>query len=183
VKISFLEEIIIAGRNLDTPRSRTEKPNINRNIRSPQVLLIDHESTNHGVVDTQQALIMAEGAGLDLVVVSEGKGPPVAKIIDYGKHQYQQKKRQKQSSKPAMKEVKLRPNVDDADYEIRIDHATKWLDKGDHVKFQVRLRGREHQHRDRAQELLGRIVKDLENVAKVQSLDTNALIVQLVPTS
>lgn len=147
------------------------------------MLLIDHENTNHGVVDTRDAVAIAKEAGLDLVVVSEGKDTPVAKILDYGKHQYQQKKRQKQSAKPSMKEVKLRPNVDDADYGIRINRATEWLGKGNHVKFQVRLRGREHQHRDRARELLDRIVEDLKQVGKVQSLDTKSLIVQLVPES
>ncbi|WP_448169558.1 translation initiation factor IF-3 [Leptolyngbya iicbica] len=156
---------------------------MNHNIKAPQVRLIDHENENRGVMDTRDAVSIAEEVGLDLVVVSEGKDTPVAKILDYGKHQYQQKKRQKQSSKPTMKEVKLRPNVDDSDYDIRIERATKWLDKGNHVKFQIRLRGREHQHRDRARELLERIVQDLNDVAKVQSLDTRALIVQLVPES
>jgi translation initiation factor IF-3 len=147
------------------------------------VLLIDHQNNNHGQIDTRDAVAIAQEAGLDLVIVSEGKGTPVAKILDYGKHQYQQKKRQKQSAKPTMKEVKLRPNVDDSDYGIRIERATKWLDKGNHVKFQIRLRGREHQHRDRARELLQRIVEDLSQVAKVQSFDTQSLIVQLVPGS
>jgi translation initiation factor IF-3 len=147
------------------------------------VLLIDHENNNRGQTDTRDAVAIAKEAGLDLVIVSEGKGTPVAKILDYGKHQYQQKKRQKQSAKPTMKEVKLRPNVDDSDYGIRIERATKWLDKGNHVKFQIRLRGREHQHRDRARELLQRIVDDLSQVAKVQTFDAKSLIVQLVPGS
>ncbi|RZM77971.1 translation initiation factor IF-3 [Leptolyngbya iicbica LK] len=170
-------------RRFTNRRVRPEQPNINHNIKAPQVRLIDHENENRGVMDTRDAVSIAEEVGLDLVVVSEGKDTPVAKILDYGKHQYQQKKRQKQSSKPTMKEVKLRPNVDDSDYDIRIERATKWLDKGNHVKFQIRLRGREHQHRDRARELLERIVQDLNDVAKVQSLDTRALIVQLVPES
>ena len=147
------------------------------------MLLIDHENNNRGQTDTRDAVAIAKEAGLDLVIVSEGKGTPVAKILDYGKHQYQQKKRQKQSAKPTMKEVKLRPNVDDSDYGIRIERATKWLDKGNHVKFQIRLRGREHQHRDRARELLQRIVDDLSQVAKVQTFDAKSLIVQLVPGS
>lgn len=178
-----MEEITIARRRFDNRRVRPEAPNINRNIKSPQVLLIDHENTNHGVTDTRDAIRIAEEAGLDLVIVSEGKETPVAKILDYGKHQYQQKKRHKQSSKPTLKEVKLRPNVDESDYDIRIERATKWLDKGNHVKFQVRLRGREHQHRDRARELLERIVEDLKQVSKVQSFDAKSLIVQLVPSS
>ena len=147
------------------------------------MLLIDHENNNRGPTDTAEAVALAEEVGLDLVVVSEGKETPVAKILDYGKHQYQQKKRQRQSAKPTMKEVKLRPNVDEFDYGIRIARATKWLSKGDHVKFQVRLRGREHQHRDRAHELLNRIVADLKEVGKVQTFDMKGLIVQLVPSS
>lgn len=147
------------------------------------MLLIDHENANRGVIDTRDALKLAEDVGLDLAIVSDGKDTPVAKILDYGKYQYQQKKRQKQSAKPSLKEVKLRPNVDDSDYGIRIERATKWLDKGNHVKFQIRLRGREHQHRDRARELLERIVEDLKQVAKVQSFDQKSLIVQLVPSS
>lgn len=178
-----LEDSTIVRRRFDTRRTRPEKPNINRNIKASQVLLIDHENENRGVTDTRDAISLAEEVGLDLVVVSEGKDTPVAKILDYGKHQYQQKKRQKQSASPTMKEVKLRPNVDDNDYGIRIERATQWLDKGNHVKFQIRLRGREHQHRDRARELLDRIVKDLDPVAKVQSMDTRSLIVQLVPES
>lgn len=116
-----------------------------------------------------------------MVVVSPGQKTPVAKILDYGKHLYQQKKRQRQSSKPSLKEVKLRPNVGDSDYQVRIDKANQWLSKGDSVKFQVRLRGREHQHRDRAVELLERVIEDLKEVGKVQALDKRALIVQVVP--
>lgn len=143
--------------------------------------MIDHENNNRGLTGTRDALQLAESVGLDLVVVSESKDTPVAKILDYGKHQYQQKKRQRQSSKPTMKEVKLRPNVGESDYSLRIGRAVEWLGKGDSVKFQIRLRGREHQHRDRAAELLDRIVADLAQVGKVQSLDKRSLIVQVVP--
>ncbi len=143
--------------------------------------MIDHENNNRGLTGTRDALQLAESVGLDLVVVSESKDTPVAKILDYGKHQYQQKKRQRQSSKPTMKEVKLRPNVGESDYSLRIERAVEWLGKGDSVKFQIRLRGREHQHRDRAAELLDRIVADLAQVGKVQSLDKRSLIVQVVP--
>ncbi|NEQ32772.1 MAG: translation initiation factor IF-3 [Leptolyngbya sp. SIO4C5] len=154
---------------------------INRQIKSPKVLLIDHENNNRGLVDTREALHLAEEVGLDLVVVSQGKDSPVAKILDYGKHQYQQKKRQRQSSKPTVKEVKLRPNIGESDYQLRIDKAVQWLGKGDSVKFLIRLRGREHQHRDRAAELLDRIVQDLGEAGKVQSLDRRALMVQVIP--
>lgn len=143
--------------------------------------MIDHENTNRGLTDTREALQLAESAGLDLVVVSQSKDAPVAKILNYGKHQYQQKKRQRQSSKPTLKEVKLRPNVGESDYGIQINKAVKWLEKGDSVKFQVRLRGREHQHRDRATQLLERVIADLGQVGKVQAFDRHSLIVQVIP--
>ncbi|MGD2181195.1 translation initiation factor IF-3 [Lusitaniella coriacea] len=155
---------------------------MNNQIKAAQVLLIDGEQNNRGLTDTKEAIALAKSAGLDLVVVSSDKEAPVARIMDYGKHQYQQKKRQKQSSKTTVKEVKLRPNVDDSDYEIRIKRAIGWLEKGNLVKFQVRLRGREHQHRDRATELLNRVVDDLSQVGSVQSFDRRALIVQVAPS-
>lgn len=133
------------------------------------------------MTDTHYALELAETAGLDLVVVSDSKDAPVAKILDYGKHQYQQKKRHHQTSQPTLKEVKLRPNVGKSDYTLRIHRAMEWLGKGDSVKFQIQLRGRENQHRDRAAELLDRIVADLVQVGKVQSCDKRTLIVQVVP--
>ena len=145
------------------------------------VLLIDHENNNLGLTDTHKALQLAENAGLDLVVVSQSKDAPVAKILDYGKHQYQLQKRQRQSSQPTVKEVPLRPNVGSSDYSLRIDRAVQWLGKGDSVKFQIRLRGRENQHRELAAKLLDRIVADLEQVGKVQTLDKRSLIVQIIP--
>lgn len=154
---------------------------INRQIRSAQVLLIDHENNNRGLTNTREALQLAESVGLDLVVVSQGKDVPVAKVLDYGKHQYQQKKRHRQSSTPTVKEVRLRPNVGESDYTLRIDRAVQWLGKGDSVKFQIRLRGREHQHRELAVKLLDRVVADLGQVGKVQSFDRRSLIVQVVP--
>lgn len=143
--------------------------------------MIDHENNNRGLMNTREALQLAQDVELDLVVVSQGKDAPVVKILDYGKFQYQQKKRQKQSAKTTVKEVKLRPNVGESDYQLRINRATEWLSKGDSVKFRIRLRGREHQHRDRAVDLLDRIVEDLKEKSKVQSFDRRALVLQLMP--
>lgn len=145
------------------------------------MLLIDHEGNNRGAVETQEALDIAKEVGLDLVVVSEGKDAPVARVMDFGKHQYQKKKRQSTSAKATLKEVKMRPNIGESDYMRRIESAQSWLGKGDAVKFQVRLRGREHQHRDRATELLQRVATDLEAAGKVQSFDRRALVLQMAP--
>ncbi len=143
--------------------------------------MIDHENNNRGLTDTSEALKLAESTDLDLVIVSESKDTPVAKILDYGKHQYQQKKRQHASSKTTVKEVRLRPNIGESDYSLRVNRAIEWLKKGDSVKFQVRLRGREHQNRERAIDLLDRIAVDLAQTGKVQSLDKRSLIVQMIP--
>lgn len=143
--------------------------------------MIDHENHNRGLTDTREALQLAESANLDLVIVSEDKEIPVAKILDYGKHQYQQKKRQHTSAKTTVKEVRLRPNIGESDYSLRVDRAIEWLKKGDSVKFQIRLRGREHQNRERALDLLDRIAADLAQAGKVQSLDKRSLIVQMIP--
>ncbi len=115
-----------------------------------------------------------------MVVVSEREEAPVAKILDFGKFRYEQKKKQKQSAaKPSLKEVKLRPNVGEADYGVRISRALQWLEKGDTVRFQVRLRGREHQHRDRAIDLLNRVIEDLSKKSEVQVFDKKALVLQV----
>jgi translation initiation factor IF-3 len=143
--------------------------------------LIDHENNNRGLTNTYDALQLAESVELDLVVVSEGKDAPVAKILNYGKLQYQQKKRQNQGSRPTVKEVRLRPNVGVSDYNLRITRAIEWLKKGDSVKFLIRLRGRENQYRDRAAELLDRIASDLSEAGKVQTLDKRSLTIQVVP--
>ncbi|BAT53225.1 translation initiation factor 3 [Nostoc sp. NIES-3756] len=143
--------------------------------------MIDHENNNRGLIDTHEALQLAQSVELDLVIVSQSKDAPVAKIINYGKLQYQKKKRQGQSARPTVKEVRFRPNVGAADYNLRIDQALQWLSKGDSVKFAIRLRGRENQYREQAGQMLERIVTDLGQVGKVQSLDKRSLIVQIMP--
>ncbi|MBE9209892.1 hypothetical protein IQ244_26030 [Nostoc sp. LEGE 06077] len=91
------------------------------------------------------------------------------------------KKGQGQSARPTVKEVRLRPNIGAADYNLRIEQAVKWLSKGDSVKFAIRLRGRENQYREQAGELLERIATALSEVGKVQSLDKRSLTAQIIP--
>lgn len=146
-------------------------------------MFIDPTGENQGVIDTREALRIAKSAKLDLVVVSQrDDAPPVAKAMDYGKLQYQSNKRQKQNSRPSVKEVKFRPNIGESDYALRIQRAMTWLSKGDSVKFLVRLRGREHQHRDRATDLLRRVIDDLGESSQVQSFDQRALTLFLSPS-
>lgn len=143
--------------------------------------MIDHENNNRGLVNTSEALELAQSVDLDLVVVSESKEAPVAKILNYGKFQYQKKKRQGQSARLTVKEVRLRPNVGVADYNLRIEQAIGWLSKGNSVKFVIRLRGRENQYREQAGELLEKVVAALGEVGKVHSLDKRSLVAQVVP--
>lgn len=143
--------------------------------------MIDHENNNRGLTNTSEALQLAQSVELDLVVVSEGKDAPIAKILNYGKLQYQKKKRQGNSARPTVKEVRLRPNIGVADYDLRIEQAVRWLSKGDSVKFAIRLRGRENQYREQAGELLERVATALTQVGKVQSLDKRSLTAQIIP--
>ena len=166
-----------------SPIVKKQKPLVNRHIKEPQVLFIDHTGHNHGVIDTSDAIKLAKDSNLDLVVVSQRKdAAPVAKAMDHGKLQYQQSKRQKQTSRPSVKEVKFRPNIGESDYQRRVERATNWLSKGDSVKFLVRLRGREHQHRDRATDLLKRVIDDIDDAGKVQSFDKRSLTLFLAPS-
>ncbi|MBD2303156.1 translation initiation factor IF-3 [Nostoc sp. FACHB-87] len=158
-----------------------QKQLINSQIKSPQVFLIDHENNNRGLIATSEALRLAESVELDLVIVSQNEDTPVAKILNYGKLQYQKKKRQSSSARPTVKEVRFRPNVGAGDYNLRISQALQWLSKGDSVKFAIRLRGRENQYRQQAGDMLDRIVNDLGQAGKVQSLDKRALVVQIMP--
>lgn len=129
--------------------------------------------------------VVVTSGGVDKLARYQALGVPEVwfwQDRDYGKLQYQQSERQKQTSRPSVKEVKFRPNIGESDYVLRIKRAAEWLEKGDSVKFLVRLRGREHQHRDRATDLLNRVVEDLNNAGKVQSFDQRALTLFLSPS-
>lgn len=127
----------------------TKKANINQNIRSRNVLLIDENGNNLGEVETRVALAKALEVGLDLVEVSAGKkGAPVCRIMDYGKWKYEQTKRQKKNvhHRQQTKEVKFRPNTGDNDLAYRARHTDKFLKSGNRVKLIVRFKGREQEH-------------------------------------
>ena len=151
--------------------------------------MIDDEGTNHGVVATSKALLMAEDRGLDLVIVSPNQEPPVAKILDYGKYKYEIEKRAKESKKKQhvveIKEVKVRYKIDVNDYNVKINSIKKFIAKGNKVKLVVMLRGREMQHNHLAYELANRFLTDLEgekiNVEKKPSMDGRNVVTILAP--
>jgi translation initiation factor IF-3 len=134
--------------------------------------LIDAEGENHGVVPFDTAMEMAEEAGLDLVEVSPGADPPVCKIIDYGKLKYETQKKKAEARKKQrtidVKEIKMRPGIDDHDYDVKMRSINRFLGDGDKVKVTLRFRGREMVHQDLGMKVLERVKEDLDEIAKVE---------------
>jgi len=147
-------------------------PNINERIRFPKIRVIDAEGQQLGIMSPREALKIAEERELDLVLVSDKADPPVCRIMDYGKFKFEQEKKAKEARKKQhtvdIKEVKMRYKIEEHDYQVRINHAERFLKDGDKVKATVMFRGREIQHAHLAKELLERMAKDLEAIAEVQ---------------
>jgi len=126
-----------------------------------------------GVVSTQDAQSRAEAAGLDLVEVSPTATPPVCKILDYGRYKYELQKRQNEARKKQktieVKEIKMRPNIDDHDYNVKMRAIHKFLSEGDKVKVTMRFRGREMAHQDLGHKLLAKVREELADEAKVEA--------------
>ncbi len=133
---------------------------------------ISPEGEQLGVVPLKKALEMAEEAGLDLVEVAPDANPPVCRIMDYGKFRYEKEKKIKLSRKKQktseLKQLNLRPKIDEHDYQVKLRNALRFLEDGDRVKITVRFRGREMTFQERGEELLKRMIADLEEVGKVE---------------
>ena len=153
-------------------RAAATGPRMNEDIRVPEVRLIDHTGQNVGVVTTEDAMARAIAAGLDLVEISPDASPPVAKILDYGKYKYQEQKKQAEARKRQkvveMKEIKMRPSIDDHDYDVKMRSIRRFFDEGDKVKVTLRFRGRELSHQELGWQVLQRVKVDTEPIAKVE---------------
>ena len=161
---------------------------VNREIRAPKVRVIDHNGEQLGVISFQEALAMAEGAGLDLVEISAGSNPPVCKIINYGKYRYDQTKREKESKKAQhqvkVKEIKIKPTTDDHDIEIKLNHAREFIAKGNKVKITCSFRGRELFHPEIGEKAVKKMCEDLQDITSVEApakLFGRSLTVVLAP--
>ncbi len=125
-----------------------------------------------GVVGIEKALKLAEDSGLDLVEVSPNSDPPVCKILDYGKYKYEAQKKasiaRKKQKVIEVKEIKLRPNIDDHDYDIKMKSINRFLDEGDKVKVTLRFRGREMSHQNIGLRVLERVKEDVESIGKIE---------------
>ncbi len=161
---------------------------INERIRVPQVRVIGGDGQQIGVMPTREALALARGEGLDLVEVSPDANPPVCRIMDFGKFKYEQSKRARKAKKKQhvthVKEVKLRLKIEDHDYQFKINHARKFLEGRDKVKFTVVLRGREMDRIGSGKTLLERAASDLDDVGQIELLpkkEGRTVVMVLVP--
>jgi translation initiation factor IF-3 len=161
-----------AGRGA-TPPVKEEGHRINNRIEAREVRLIDAEGQNRGVMPTRQAITLAEESGLDLVELSPDANPPVCKILDYGKFKYQEQKKASEARKKQkvieIKEIKMRPMIDDHDYDVKMRAIRRFFEEGDKVKITLRFRGREMAHQNLGQQLLDRVKVDTVEIAKVES--------------
>jgi translation initiation factor IF-3 len=141
-------------------------------ITSPQVRLVDENGEQVGVVSITDALRRAENAGLDLMEVSPNADPPVCKILDYGRFRYEAQKKKNEARKKQkvieVKEIKMRPNIDTHDYEVKMRSIHRFIEEGDKVKVTMRFRGREMVHQDLGKQVLDRVREEMEATAKVE---------------
>ena len=154
--------------------SSSDGPRINEMINSRSVRCIDPDGEQLGILSIDEAMNKAEELGLDLVELQPNADPPVCKILDYGKHKYQAQKRANEARKKQkiieVKEIKLRPNIDQHDYQVKMKAVRKFIDGGDKVKITLRFRGREMAHVELGTDLLTRVQEDIDDFAKIESM-------------
>ncbi|MBK9080618.1 MAG: translation initiation factor IF-3 [Rhizobiales bacterium] len=170
------------------PTPQKDGPRINRDIRAREVQLIDAEGQNRGVVEATEALRLAEEAGLDLVEIVPNANPPVCKILDYGKFRFLEQKKAAEARKKQkiveIKEIKLRPMIDDHDYDVKMRAVRRFFEEGDKVKVTLRFRGREMAHTDIGYRLLLKVKEETAAIAKVEaepSMEGRQMIMVLAP--
>ncbi|MEM7225938.1 MAG: translation initiation factor IF-3 [Pseudomonadota bacterium] len=154
------------------PNPTRDAQRVNQDITASQVRLIDHDGENVGVVTVQDALERALNVGLDLVEISPNADPPVCKLLDYGKLKYETQKKKNEARKKQktidVKEIKMRPNIDQHDYDVKMRSINRFIGDGDKVKVTMRFRGREMAHQDIGMRVLYRVRDELEEIAKVE---------------
>ncbi|HEY1708082.1 MAG TPA: translation initiation factor IF-3 [Rhizomicrobium sp.] len=167
------ERVIVPRRFQPTERAPAKDgPRINDEITSRTVLLIGDDGHKYGEIGLDEALAIGEEKGFDVVEVSPEAKPPVCKLMDYGKYKYEQQKKANEARKRQkvieIKEIRMRPTIDDHDYDVKVRAMRGYFDDGDKVKVTVRFRGREMAHQNLGMELLNRVQKDTETIAKME---------------
>ena len=149
-------------------------PRLNREITARTVRLVGANGDMIGIVSLRDAFDAAADAELDLVEIAPQAEPPVCKILDYGKFRFEEQKKANEARKKQkvieLKEIKLRPNIDDNDYDVKMRAATRFLEEGDKVKLTMRFRGREMAHQDLGMNVLIRVRDQLQDIAKVEQM-------------
>lgn len=152
--------------------NKEDEPRINSEIRASEILLIDDQGNKLGNVPIAEALRLAEERDLDLVEVAPQAKPPVCRILDYGKYRFQQQKRDKDARKKqknqTVKEMKMRPKIDQHDYDFKVKAIKSFLSDGHRVKVSIFFRGREMAFLDRGREVLSRVMNDIQALGKVE---------------
>jgi translation initiation factor IF-3 len=178
----------LQGEVISIVTKKEREARINERIRVPQVRVIGPDGEQVGILATREALAKAREQGLDLVEVAPNSAPPVCRIMDFGRYKYEQNKKARKAKKRQhlmhVKEVKLRPKIEDHDYGFKMDHARKFLERHDKVKVTVTFRGRELAHTDLGRQLLDRVVADLTDVGVVEShmkMEGRTLVLIMVP--
>lgn len=177
---------------LEKPKNFKKKQNdlplINDRIQFPEIRLIDVQGAQVGILSLEEALQSAKNIGLDLVLISDKSKPPVCRIVDYGKYKFNQEKKAKEAKKKQhqahLKEVKMRYKIEEHDYKVRVNQASRFLQASDKVKVTITFRGREIQHVNLAIELLKKMARDLNHVADIQqnpSRDGKNIVMILTP--
>ncbi len=171
------------------PVPTKDGPRANRDIRGVrEVQLIDDTGQNRGIVPFFDALKIAEDAGLDLVEIAPNSSPPVCKVLDYGRFKFLEQKKAAEARKKQktveVKEIKLRPGIDDHDYEVKMKAVRRFFEEGDKVKITLRFRGREMAHQDLGLKLLDRVKVEMADVSKVEAepaLEGRQMIMVMAP--
>lgn len=163
-------------------------PRVNDAITTPKIRCIDENGEQLGIISVEQALARADAVGLDLVEVQPNVDPPVCKILDYGKFKYEAQKRANEARKKQkvveVKEIKLRPNIDEHDYQVKMRNVRKFIDAGDKVKVTLRFRGREMAHQELGAQVLERVREEMETLTKVEAmpkLEGRQMVMVLAP--
>ena len=172
---------------MQAPPTR-DGPRVNEEIRVPQVRLIDQDGEMMGVMSARDAMLRAFAVGLDLVDISPNADPPVCKILDYGKFKYEQQKKRNEAKKKQkvidIKEIKVRPNIDENDYQVKMRAMKSFIEEGDKVKVTLRFLGREMAHQDIGVRVLERIRAEMDPTTKVEQmprLENRQMVMVLSP--
>jgi translation initiation factor IF-3 len=163
-------------------------PRVNDEIRAPQVRLIDAEGEMQGVMSARDAWLRAQAVGLDLLEISPNADPPVVKILDFGKFKYEQQKKKNEAKKKQkvieIKEIKVRPNIDENDYQVKMRAMKSFIGEGDKVKVTLRFRGREMAHQEIGVRVLERIRSEMDPTSKVEQMprmENRQMVMVLTP--